>query len=284
MPNTWSYSLDCEQSSAIIEEEGNSNLGGRMKILIINDDGYNSAGLIALCKALRREHELFVCAPLENQSAVGHGLTLRRELSAVRVQIPECEDVTAYHVNGTPVDCLRIALGNLDCQPELVLSGINQAPNLGTDIISSGTVAGACEAAMLGYNAIAVSRDGFDEAYFDDAAETFCDMIPSLVKCMTAEKHLLNVNFPHTPKHEYVGIRTGRLAFQEYPLKFTETVNDVGEKRYKARSVKLTCVSPNDDSDEKLVRDGFITVTPLIYDYTDYEHISAIKRSVERDF
>lgn len=255
-----------------------------MKILIINDDGYDAAGLIALCRALCREHELFVCAPLENQSAVGHGLTLRRELIAACVEISGCEHVIAYSVNGTPVDCLRVALGNLGCTPELVISGINQAPNLGTDIISSGTVAGACEAAMLGYNSIAVSRDEFDELYFDDAAEVFSKMLPFLIDCMTADKHLLNVNFPHTPKSEYRGIRIGRLAIQEYPLKFTEIITDQGEKRYKAQSTKLTCVLPDDDSDEKLVRDGFITVTPLIYDYTDYQHMKAIKKVVERDF
>ncbi len=255
-----------------------------MKILIVNDDGYNSAGIIALARSLQHEHEVFLCAPLENQSAVGHGLTLRRELSAVRTELPGCEAVTAYHVNGTPVDCLRIALGNLGFEPELVLSGINQAPNLGTDIISSGTVAGACEAAMLGYNAIAVSRDGFDEEYFDDAAASFLELLPSLLRCMTAEKHLLNVNFPHTPRAQYRGVRTGYIAMQQYPLRFMERITDDGKILYKPRSVKLTAVADGDTSDEKYVRDGYITVTPLIYDYTDYGHMAAIKQGIERDF
>ena len=167
-----------------------------MKILIVNDDGYSAAGINALARALQYDNEVFVCAPRENKSAAGHSLTLRHDLTATRTMLPGCPFVKAYFVDGTPVDCLRLAIGNLGSEPELVLSGINQAPNLGTDIISSGTVAAANEAAMLGYRAIAVSRDGFDTEYFDDCAEVFRDMLPELLACMDEKSHLLNVNFP----------------------------------------------------------------------------------------
>lgn len=258
--------------------------GGKMRILIVNDDGYRAGGIIELIKALQHEHEVFVCAPTENRSAAGHSLTLRRGLRAMRAELPGCEKATVFAVDGTPVDCLRIAIGNLGCRPELVLSGINQAPNLGTDIISSGTVAAANEAAMLGYPAIAVSRDEFDEEFFSDAAETFCDMLPELMACMTKEKHLLNVNFPHTAKENYKGIRTGYIVLQDYPIEFTERVDENGEKLYFAKSTKLTVTPDGDTSDEKFVRDGYITVTPLVYDYTDYERMQKIKTNIERDF
>ena len=229
-----------------------------MRILIVNDDGYRAGGIIELIKALQHEHEVFVCAPTENRSAAGHSLTLRRGLRAMRAELPGCEKATVFAVDGTPVDCLRIAIGNLGCRPELVLSGINQAPNLGTDIISSGTVAAANEAAMLGYPAIAVSRDEFDEEFFSDAAETFRDMLPELM--------------------------AGYIVLQDYPIEFAEMVDENGEKLYFAKSTKLTVTPDGDTSDEKFVRDGYITVTPLVYDYTDYERMQKIKTNIERDF
>ncbi len=255
-----------------------------MRILIVNDDGYMALGIRELAKALKDKHEVFICAPSENRSAAGHSLTLDKGLYAQRVTIPECEDVTAYAVDGTPVDCLRVAIGNLGCECDIVLSGINQAPNLGTDIISSGTVAAAKEAAMLGYNSIAVSRDGFDTQFFCDAAEEFKKMLPDLLFCMTEKEHLLNVNFPHLPREAYKGIRTGYTVLQSYPIRFDEKLDDDGKLRYYARSVKLTQIDEEDTSDEKFVRDGFITVTPLKYDYTDYERMAIIKERIERDY
>lgn len=255
-----------------------------MKILIVNDDGYSAAGINALARALQYDNEVFVCAPRENKSAAGHSLTLRHDLTAARTMLPGCPFVKAYFVDGTPVDCLRLAIGNLGSEPELVLSGINQAPNLGTDIISSGTVAAANEAAMLGYRAIAVSRDGFDTEYFDDCAEVFRDMLPELLACMDEKSHLLNVNFPHCRKADYKGVRTGYLALQEYPIPFEERMGENGETLYRARSVKLTELPENDTSDEKFVRDGFITVTPLIFDHTDYSRMAKIAPVLERNW
>lgn len=255
-----------------------------MRILIVDDDGYKAPGIKELAKALKDEHEVFICAPSENRSAAGHSLTLGRGLCAERVVIPECEDVTAFAVDGTPVDCLRIAIGNLGCECDVVLSGINQAPNLGTDIISSGTVAAAKEAAMLGYDSIAVSRDGFDTQFFSDAAAEFKKMLPTLLSCMTKTEHLLNVNFPHLPREAYKGIRTGYTILQNYPIRFDEKPDDDGKVHYYARSVKLTEIDVDDTSDEKFVRDGFITVTPLKYDHTDYDHMARIKERIERDF
>ena len=114
-----------------------------MNILVVNDDGYTAPGIAALVRELRKEHDVFVCAPKENQSAVGHGLTLRRLLHAERVTVfdddaknseRELKPVTAFWVDGTPADCVRVALGNLSAEPDIVISGINQAPNLGTDV------------------------------------------------------------------------------------------------------------------------------------------------------
>ena len=207
-----------------------------MNILVVNDDGYNAPGIAALVRELRKEHDVFVCAPKENQSAVGHGLTLRRLLHAERVTVfdddaknseRELKPVTAFWVDGTPADCVRVALGNLSAEPDIVISGINQAPNLGTDVLYSGTVSAAEEAAMLGYRAVAVSRDTLGTDYFDDAAVHFCSNIDLFIGCLTESHRLLNVNYPYLPSNEYRGIRVGYLAEQIYPIAYIEIKDEM---------------------------------------------------------
>ncbi|MCH5278979.1 MAG: 5'/3'-nucleotidase SurE [Christensenellaceae bacterium] len=255
-----------------------------MRILIVNDDGFLAAGIEALVKALIGEHELLVCAPKNNQSAVGHGITLHRTLHVEQVTLPGCTHVNAYCVDGTPADCTRVAVGNLGFEPELVISGINQAPNLGTDVLYSGTVAAAEEAAMLGYRSIAVSKDGFDTEYFDDVAKVFCEQLPLFFGLLNDEHRLLNVNFPNLPRAEYRGIRAGHLAEQCYPVKYDEVDAQDGRMELKIVSLKLTECYESDTTDEKLVRDGFISVTPLKYDITDYARLEMMKRVIEKDF
>ena len=128
-----------------------------MKILLSNDDGVFAPGLKALANALNKDHELTVSAPDSERSAVSRSMTLFDPLRARETRIEGLPDVPAYAVSGTPVDCVRLALGNLFSEPDIVVSGINMGPNLGTDVLYSGTVAAAHEAALLGYQSIAVS-------------------------------------------------------------------------------------------------------------------------------
>lgn len=255
-----------------------------MRILIVNDDGYSAPGLAALVKVLKGEHELLICAPRENQSAVGHGITLRELLYISPVVLAEASEVAAYCVSGKPSDCVRIALGNLGFEPDLVISGINMAPNLGTDVIYSGTVAAAEEAAMLGYNAIALSKDTLSADYFNDAAEIFVQLLPSLVKCFTPYHRLLNVNFPSLPKAQYRGVRAATLVEQVYPISYKQIEDEDGGIGLKINSTKLTVCAPEDTTDEKYIRDGFITVTPLKYDIADHDRLAAVSQIMERDF
>ena len=142
-----------------------------MKLLLSNDDGYLAAGIGALAKTLQAAgHEVFVAAPHRQRSAASRSMTLFDPLRAERVSLPAAPDVEAYAVTGTPVDCVRLALGNLFPEPDLVLSGVNEGANLGTDTLYSGTVAAAHEAALLGYQAIAVSCHGHRPVHFETAA------------------------------------------------------------------------------------------------------------------
>lgn len=262
-----------------------------MNILVVNDDGYNAPGIAALVRELRKKHNVFVCAPKENQSAVGHGLTIRRLLHAEQVTTfdkaadgEETKPVAAFCVDGTPADCVRVAVGNLGANPDVVISGINQAPNLGTDVLYSGTVSAAEEAAMIGYRAVAVSKDTFGTDYFEDAAAHFCSNLDLFLRCINEEHRLLNVNYPNLPANEYKGIRAGHLAQQIYPITYTETTDEDGRTGYRTPSNKLTDCGEHDTTDEKFVRDGFIAVTPLKYDVTDYQRLEQIAAIAEKTY
>jgi 5'-nucleotidase len=129
-----------------------------MKLLLSNDDGVFASGIRVLAETLSKTHEIYVSAPDAERSGVSRSMTLFEPLRAKPTKIEGLPEIPAYAVSGTPVDCVRLALGNLFPAPDLVVSGINLGPNLGTDVLYSGTVAAAHEAPQLGYQAIAITR------------------------------------------------------------------------------------------------------------------------------
>ncbi len=254
-----------------------------MKILITNDDGFDAEGIRELVKALSKEHDVTVVAPKYNQSCVGHGLTLKTPLYVEEAEI-EGADVPAYCINGTPADCVRFALSMMDIAPDAVVSGINRAGNIGTDVLYSGTVSAAEEAAMLGFRAIAVSKETTSHDFFPDAASHFAENFGLFFGCTTAEKRLLNVNYPNLPRSEYRGVRAAYLAEQVYSCDYKKLDGEDGRIGYITPSEKITVCSENDTCDEKYIRDGYITVTPLKYDVTDYEQLARISAVVEKNY
>ena len=142
-----------------------------LKILITNDDGIYSEGLVALTQEICKMADVAVVAPDRERSATGHAITMHKPLRVEEVKIPHCK-ASAWKVNGTPSDCVKLALeALLDFTPDLVLSGINRGPNLGTDVIYSGTVSAAIEAAILGVPSIAFSIAGYNDVCFKYSAE-----------------------------------------------------------------------------------------------------------------
>ncbi len=250
-----------------------------MKILVTNDDGIYAEGISCLALALkRRGHWVMIAAPAENQSCVGHSLTLRRALYANSVALSGLEDCPCFAITGSPADCIRLSIGNLGFDPDIIVSGINHAPNLGTDTLYSGTVSAALEAGLIGYPAIAVSKDTFDVAYMEDAAEYFAEHFDRYVELLSANRGIcaLSVNIPSMPKEYYRGVRAARLALQKYDLTYTEQEDAEGGTAYMVKSVKLTECS-DDDLDEKCMADGYVVLTPLTYDLTDNNHMAAVK-------
>jgi 5'-nucleotidase len=239
------------------------------RILVTNDDGYRSEGLRALADGLRPLGEVTIVAPMAEASAIGHALTLRRPLRLERI------DERIYAVDGTPTDCVNIAvtqvLGRL---PDLVVSGINTGWNLGDDVTYSGTVAGALEGALLGVPAIAVSlahaRDGYDFSHAAAAART---MVQAILERPLAPRTFLNINVPKgTPK----GIRVTVQAKRNHVTSVGERHDPKGRPYYWIEEGQNDW-EPHDRSDYQAVRDGYVSVTPLHPDLTAHHALGAVE-------
>lgn len=239
------------------------------RILVTNDDGVRSEGILALADALRPLGEVTIVAPLNEASAIGHALTLRRPL-----QIETFGD-RIFSVDGTPTDCVNIAITKvLDGMPDLIVSGINKGWNIGDDVTYSGTVAGALEGALLGIPSLAVSlqftRDGFDFGPASSAAALYARAV--LERGLPA-RTLLNINVPTGP------IRGYRVTVQGKRNHIT-SVMDVVDPRQRVWywiEEGQNSWEPHDRSDYQAVKDGFVSVTPLHPDLTHYDALKAVE-------
>jgi 5'/3'-nucleotidase len=236
-----------------------------MIILLSNDDGIHSEGLTALEESVRHVGDIYTVAPDRAQSSMSHALTLHRPLRVHEL------GTRRLSVDGTPVDCVKLALtGLLPVRPELVISGINKGPNLGDDIIYSGTVSAAIEGALLGIPAIAVSLVTFKDFDFRAAAEFTATLIQRIAERDIPPKTLLNVNVPPIPKRDLKGWRVTRMGKRHYSENIVERVDPRGVKYYWVGGDDLG-FSNDDGTDCQTVHEGYISVTPLQVDLTDYK-------------
>lgn len=238
-----------------------------MIILLSNDDGVHSEGLTALEESLRRLGDIYTVAPDRVQNSMSHALTLHRPL---RVQELGPRRLS---VDGTPTDCVKLALtGLLPVRPDLVVSGINKGPNLGDDIIYSGTVSAAIEGALLGIPAIAVSLVTFEQFDFRAAADFTAALVSRISKNGIPAETLLNVNVPPLPKEKLKGWRVTRQGKRHYSEKIDERIDPRGRKYYWIGGDNLG-FAQEDGTDCVAVHDGYISVTPLQVDLTDHKFI-----------
>jgi 5'-nucleotidase len=242
------------------------------RILVTNDDGVRSEGLHALAEALRALGEVIVVAPHIEASAIGHALTLRRPLRM---------DVVGegiYEVDGTPTDCVNIAVTQLfAAPPDLIVSGINKGYNLGDDVTYSGTVAGALEGALLGIPSIAVSLERTRDTYdFAPAAAAAARMAGAILTRGLPGRTFLNLNVPSgTPK----GLRVTFQAKRNHVTTIDARTDPRGNKYYWIEEGDNEW-EPHDRSDYQAVKDGFVSVTPLQPDMTAYDSMSAVETLV----
>ncbi len=237
-----------------------------MNILLTNDDGIYAVGLRALYTAfVEAGHTVYVVAPLTEQSAVSNSLTV---FNALRTkEIVDCE-FTGLGVHGTPADCVKLALGALlPKKPDLVVSGINSGPNVGPDIRYSGTVAAACEAAHQGIHAMALSFDNYrplDLLAQARHAEGLAKTLPW--DCVPA-RCVVNINYPDRPISDVLGVRTCAQTKALWDDAYEERLDPRGGKYWWLHGqMRTQDVEP--DSDRGLLTKGYITVTPLRFEYT----------------
>src|SRR5688572_29008126 len=235
-----------------------------MIILICNDDGIQSEGIIALEESLRAVGEIYTVAPDRAQSSMSHALTLHRPLRVHEF------GARRLAVDGTPVDCVKLALtGLLPVRPNLVISGINKGPNQGDDIIYSGTVSAALEAALLGIPAIAVSLVTFENLKFAAAAEFTGALVQRLKDHGIPPQMLLNINVPAVPREDIKGWRFTRQGKRHYSENIVERVDPRGKKYYWIGGDDLG-FDQDDGTDCMAVHEGYVSVTPLQVDMTNY--------------
>jgi 5'-nucleotidase len=236
-----------------------------MIILLSNDDGIQSEGLIALEQSLAGLGETYTVAPDRAQSSMSHALTLHRPLR-VHEAGPR-----RLSVDGTPVDCVKLALtGLLPVKPDLVVSGINKGPNLGDDIIYSGTVSAAIEGTLLGIPAIAVSLATFENFDFRAAAEFTAALVGHIQKPEIPPGTLFNVNVPSLPKEQLKGWKLTRMGKRHYSETIVERVDPRGGKYYWIGGDDLG-FAHDDGTDCVAVHEGFVSVTPLQVDLTNHK-------------
>ncbi len=245
-----------------------------MLILITNDDGINAPGIQALAAELEKEFSVEVVAPDSERSASSHSITLNQPLTAVEVK-PGWRKVS-----GTSADCVNLAVNKLLCpRPDLVISGINRGANLGCDIFYSGTVAGAREAGILGIPAFALSVDFRSDSpdSYQDAAEFGRKFARYLLSRRNHARIIFNINLPGLPKEKIQGARFTRQGIRVYSSKVREFHDPKGNKCYQLDGA-VAGGQKIEDSDILAVEQGYISITPLGMDFTDYGLLAELKK------
>lgn len=243
-----------------------------MKILCTNDDGYQATGIGVLASAASSLGSVTTVAPDREQSATSHSLTLHHPLRARRAP-----DGT-WIVDGTPTDCVLLAVEELlPERPDVCVSGVNHGPNMGEDVLYSGTVAAAMEATVIGIPSIAISYSGSlheELAGWEDVVRGILETI--LGRQSLPAETLFNVNLPAVSPQDVKGIRVTSLGKRRYADSITRA-NDPSGREYFWIGGGVASWRGADDSDFQAVEDGYVSVTPLHLDLTNYQLLEEIR-------
>ncbi|MCM8764080.1 MAG: 5'/3'-nucleotidase SurE [Candidatus Omnitrophica bacterium] len=243
----------------------------RKLALVSNDDGIFADGLNILCEKLAGEFEVAIVAPDSERSNVGHAITLSMPLKVEKVKTP-C-GIIGCSVSGMPADCIKIAVSSLlDRKPDIVVSGINLGSNLGIDVLYSGTVSAATEAVIMGIPAFAISLDMLENPDFSYAASFAKKLAILMVRNRIPENIVLNVN---VPDRKPCGVKLVPLSKARYRERYEKRINP-RKKEYWWLTGEFMEETDTDDSDTHWLKKGFITITPLNIDLTDYECMNLI--------
>ena len=233
-------------------------------ILVTNDDGVYAPGIRVLFEAMCSLGEAVIVAPERDNSAVSHAITMNRPLRVVELES------NIFTLDGTPTDCVTLAMNKiLSRKPDLLVSGINPGPNLGDDISYSGTVSAAIEGTMYGVPSLAFSLAGPPPYNFEVSAAVAWKLASMALIWKQPADTLLNINIPATPAGQIQGIRFTRQGTRRYKDSIQETFDPWGRKHYWIGGGTVHW-SGGDDTDEKAVHSGHISVTPIHLDLTNH--------------
>ncbi|MDB5936362.1 MAG: 5/3-nucleotidase SurE [Massilia sp.] len=244
-----------------------------MRILISNDDGYLAPGINALAEALATVADIVVVAPDSNRSGASNSLSLDRPLSVQQAANG------FYFVNGTPTDCVHVALtGMLDYRPDLVVSGINNGPNMGDDTLYSGTVAAATEGYLFGIPAIAFSQAEFGWTHIDAAARLARDIVLRRFDEL-ASPYLLNVNIPNLPYEQLGSVQATRLGRRHQAEPVIRALDPRGREIFWIGPPGATR-DAGEGTDFHAIAQGHVSVTPLQVDLTHKTQLEQLARGL----
>ena len=247
-------------------------------ILVTNDDGVFAEGIEVLAKILQKKYYVIIVAPDRERSAASHSLTLHHPLRIVKVS------KNKYAIDGTPADCVILAINSiLKRKPDLVISGINNGPNMGEDILYSGTVSAAIEAMNMGYPAIAVSLASYQKGNFADCAAIIDSLLDKDFISILSPKTILNINIPPFSINEIKGIKVTKLGHRIY-TDFIEERNDPRGKPYFWIGGQVPEWSEVGETDFDAIKSGYVSITPLNVDMTNYSYFPTIENWIKREF
>lgn len=249
-----------------------------MKILISNDDGINAAGINALIDLLCVDHQLYVAAPAQQKSASSHALTMHHPITVKEVEDPRT--VKSWAIGGNPADCTKLALEELlGFKPDWVIAGINHGPNLGTDLLYSGTVAAAAEGTLFHIPSIAVSYMDYEANNLNEALKALKEALDFVFENPVGDRTLLNINIPNRFYADMEGLKIARIGEARYDKPFSKRVDPRGNTYYWLAG-DLVLESEAEDADVIAARDGYITISPVRFVFDDLESSRLLKEAL----
>jgi len=248
----------------------------RMKILLCNDDGIHARGISELYKSIGHLGKLHVVAPDIERSAAGHAITLTDPIKIMPVE--KNEQPFGIAVSGTPADCVKLAVSFMhkNDPPDLVVSGINLGSNTGISVLYSGTVSAASEAAILGVPAIALSLCTYRNPQWETAGKVAAEIVARVAANPLPDGVLLNVNIPNLPFEQIKGMKAGQMGRSRFIEKFTEHRDPRGNYYYWLDG-DMKMMDENAETDERLVNEGYVSLTPIHIDLTAHQAMAQVK-------
>jgi 5'-nucleotidase len=249
-----------------------------MRVLLCNDDGIHAPGLAALAAEIKKIAQVTIVAPDREQSAVGHAITLTDPLRVNEYR--KDDEFFGWAVSGTPADCVKIAIcALLDAKPDLVISGINQGSNTGINTIYSGTVSAATEGRINDIPSFAISLTSYTYRDFSAAARFAAKFAPVYLQLDLPRGVFANVNIPAIPEAEMKGIKITRQGRANYVEIFHRRFDPKG-RVYFWMDGERTAEEEDFNIDERAVKAGYISITPIHYDLTHYPTLEKLESQI----